>query len=176
MYEEIKSGAGCAGDGTGENRAVFYNVEVKCPRPIYRRAGFAFVRGKNTLENVSPEQLAILRTDSVLHLALVSEAPVSPDALPGGMDVLDVGGLNSVHLNTVQDELRAVITPAVTVDVPEAPSLSVRIRRAVASLDKANADHFTQNGSPRVAAVSGVLGENISAAQLKAALEEDAAE
>ncbi|BDG85329.1 hypothetical protein TUM13189_28890 [Citrobacter koseri] len=92
------------------------------------------------------------------------------------MDVLDVGGLNAAHLNTVQDELRDVITSAVTVDVPEAPSLSVRIRQAVASLDKANADHFTQNGSPRVAAVSGVLGENISAAQLKAALEEDAAE
>ena len=146
MSEEIKSGAGCAGDGTGENRAVFYSVEVKCPRPIYRRAGFAFIRGKNTLENVSPEQLAILRTDSVLHLALVSETPVSPDALPGGVDVLDVGGLNT------------------------------RIRDAVAALDKANSDHFTQSGAPRVAAVSGVLGENISAAQLKAALEEDAAE
>lgn len=171
MYEQLKDNAGT---DCGQAGPLHCSVVVKCSRPVYRRAGFVFVRGKNTLENVSPEQLATLRSDPVL--SLVSEAPVSPDALPGGMDVLDVGGLNAVHLNTVQDELRDVITPAVTVDVPEAPSLSVRIRQAVAGLDKANADHFTQNGSPRVAAVSGVLGENISAAQLKAALEEDAAE
>ncbi|HBA1402929.1 hypothetical protein I5455_10670 [Citrobacter koseri] len=141
MFEQLKDNAGT---DCGQAGPLHCSVVVKCSRPVYRRAGFVFVRGKNTLENVSPEQLAILRSDPVL--SLVSEAPVSPDALPGGMDVLDVGSLNA------------------------------RIRDAVATLDKANSDHFTQSGAPRVAAVSGVLGENISAAQLKAALEEDAAE
>lgn len=131
MSEQLKDNAGT---DCGQAGPLCCGVVVKCSRPVYRRAGFAFVRGKNTLENVSPEQLAILRSDPVL--SLVSEAPVPPDALPGGMDVLDVGGLDA------------------------------RIRDAVATLDKANVDHFTQSGAPRVAAVSGALGENISAAQL----------
>ncbi|BDG85328.1 hypothetical protein TUM13189_28880 [Citrobacter koseri] len=79
MYEQLKDNAGT---DCGQAGSLHCSVVVKCSRPVYRRAGFVFVRGKNTLENVSPEQLATLRSDPVL--SLVSEAPVSPDALPGG--------------------------------------------------------------------------------------------
>lgn len=139
MSEETQGRDGNAGAGAGEDRATVYQVEVKCPRPVYRRAGFAFVRGKNTLENVTPEQLVRLRSDPVL--SLVSETPASPDGLPGRVDVLDVDSLNQ------------------------------RIRAAVAGLDKTSPDHFTQAGAPRVAAVCEALGETITAAQLKAAME-----
>ncbi|EGW6888303.1 hypothetical protein JGU32_002957 [Salmonella enterica] len=141
MSEQLKDNAGT---DCGQAGPLCCGVVVKCSRPVYRRAGFAFVRGKNTLENVSPEQLAILRSDPVL--SLVSEAPVPPDALPGGMDVSRVDSMNA------------------------------RIRDAVAKLDKENTDHFTQNGAPRIAAVCDALGESVTAAQVKAALEEDAAE
>lgn len=140
MSDQIKNSAGIAGGGPQQGNSTFYHVEVKCPRPTYRRAGFSLVRGKNTLENVSPEQLAILRADSVLHLALVSEAPVSPDGESRGLDVLGVG------------------------------NLSDRIRDAVMKLDKTNPEHFTQAGNPRVAAVCTVLGETITGEQLKAAM------
>ncbi|HCN2736303.1 TPA: hypothetical protein P7B88_004916, partial [Escherichia coli] len=50
--------------------------------------------------------------------------------------------------------------------------LNTRIRAAVAGLDKANPEHFTAGGEPKVKAVSAVLGENVTAAQIKAALAE----
>lgn len=57
--------------------AWWSNVRARCiAAPVSR--SFA----AKTPENVSPEQLAILRSDPVL--SLVSEAPVPPDALPGG--------------------------------------------------------------------------------------------
>lgn len=142
MSEQQKENA--ALDSAEQTDTLPCHVVVKCSRPVYRRAGFAFVRGQNILENVSPEQLAILRADSVL--SLVSETPVSTADLPGGMDVSRVDSLN------------------------------IRIRDAVAKLDKENTDHFTQNGAPRIAAVCDALGESVTAAQVKAALEEDAAE
>jgi|GEM_PF-5322581 hypothetical protein len=132
------------GYSTESVNAQTFCVVVKCPRPAYRRAGFSFIRGKNTLANVTANQLAILRADRVL--SLVSETPVSPSDPQGGMDVLDVGSMNA------------------------------RIRAAVASLLKDNPDHYTQAGAPRVAAVSEAMGETVTAAQLKAALEEDSAE
>lgn len=131
-----------AGDSasTESTVATTYSVDVKCPRPAYRRAGLAFVRGKNTVGNVSPEQLALLHADRVL--TVVSETPDSPQGLQGGLDVLDVDGLNA------------------------------RIRAAVATLVPESTTHFTAGGEPRVKAVCEALGETVSAAQIKAALAE----
>lgn len=50
--------------------------------------------------------------------------------------------------------------------------LNARIRATVAGLDQANPEHFTAGGEPKVKAVSAVLGENVTAAQIKAALAE----
>ncbi|HAM4528444.1 TPA: hypothetical protein IBW73_004885 [Escherichia coli] len=112
---------------------------IKCLRPVYRRAGIAFTRGENTVE-VTEEQLAIIRADSVLSVVSASSAETLAEA--GGLDVLGVGDLNT------------------------------RIRATVAGLDKANPEHFTAGGEPKVKAVSAVLGENVTAAQIKAALAE----
>lgn len=77
-------------------------------------------------------------------LTVVSATPVAAAVASGGLDVLGMdAGLNA------------------------------RIRAAVAGLDKANAEHYTKAGEPRVAAVSASLGETITAEQLKAALAED---
>lgn len=141
MSDEIESGAGGAGSGISEGLQMCFRVEVKCPRPVYRRAGIAFSRGKAILENVSADQLAILRADRVLSVSHVSETPVQADKTPGRLDAVDVGDLNA------------------------------RILAAVAKLDSGNAEHFTRAGVPRVAAVSEVLGETVTAAQLKTALE-----
>ncbi len=141
MSDQLQKAAGTTACSTEADNAQVFCVVVKCPRPVYRRAGFAFIRGKNTLANVTADQLAILRADRVL--SLVSETPVSPVDPQGGMDVLDVGSMNA------------------------------RIRTAVASLVKDNPDHFTQAGAPRVAAVSEAMGETVTSAQLKAALEEE---
>ncbi|MEA1063938.1 HI1506-related protein [Erwinia sp. HR93] len=140
MSDEIKNSAGNAGDGIQESGAALCCVEVKCPRPVYRRAGYSLVRGKNTLDGVTAQQLAVLRADPVLTVAVVSETPASPDGESRGLGVLDVGDLND------------------------------RIRDAVATLDKDNPDHYTQAGAPRVAAVCDALGETITSEQLKAAL------
>ncbi|HAX5101951.1 TPA: hypothetical protein JZG64_004216 [Escherichia coli] len=112
---------------------------IKCLRPVYRRAGIAFTRGENTVE-VTEEQLAIIRADSVLSVVSASSAETLAET--GWMDVLDMGDLNA------------------------------RIRATVAGLDKANPEHFTAGGEPRVKAVSAALGENVTAAQIKAALAE----
>ncbi|HAH0919385.1 TPA: hypothetical protein HHG41_002818 [Escherichia coli] len=112
---------------------------IKCLRPVYRRAGIAFTRGENTVE-VTEEQLAIIRADSVLSVVSASSAETLAET--GWMDVLDMGDLNA------------------------------RIRATVAGLDKANPEHFTAGGEPRVKAVSAALGEPVSSAQIKAALAE----
>ncbi|OSK94363.1 HI1506-related protein [Escherichia coli] len=112
---------------------------IKCLRPVYRRAGIAFTRGENTVE-VTEEQLAIIRADSVLSVVSTTAAETLVEA--GGLDVLGVGDLNA------------------------------RIRATVTSLDKENPEHFTAGGEPKVKAVSAALGENVTAAQIKAALAE----
>ncbi|UAE82933.1 hypothetical protein BOS51_011565 [Salmonella enterica subsp. enterica serovar Montevideo] len=112
---------------------------IKCLRPVYRRAGIAFTRGENTVE-VTEEQLAIIRADSVLSVVSASSAETLAEA--GGLDVLGVGDLNT------------------------------HIRATVAGLDKANPEHFTAGGEPKVKAVSAALGEPVSSAQIKAALAE----
>ncbi|WP_249821751.1 hypothetical protein [Escherichia coli] len=50
--------------------------------------------------------------------------------------------------------------------------LNARIRATVAGLDKANPEHFTAGGEPKVKALSAALGEPVSSAQIKAALAE----
>ncbi|XIX49955.1 HI1506-related protein [Escherichia coli] len=58
----------------------------------YRRAGIAFTRGENTVE-VTEEQLAIIRADSVLSVVSTTAAETLAEA--GGLDVLGVGDLNT---------------------------------------------------------------------------------
>lgn len=94
---------------------------------------------KTTVE-VTEEQLAIIRADSVLSVVSTTAAETLAEA--GGLDVLGVGDLNT------------------------------RIRATVAGLDKANPEHFTAGGEPKVKAVSAALGEPVSSAQIKAALAE----
>ncbi|SQB84711.1 Mu prophage protein [Escherichia coli] len=57
-------------------------------------------------------------------------------------------------------------------DVLGVGDLNTRIRATVAGLDKANPEHFTAGGEPKVKAVSAALGEPVSGAQIKAALAE----
>lgn len=55
---------------------------IKCLRPVYRRAGIAFTRGENTVE-VTEEQLAIIRADSVLSVVSASSAETLAEAGAG---------------------------------------------------------------------------------------------
>lgn len=142
MSDEIKNSAGNAGDGIQESDAALYRVEVKCPRPVYRRAGYSLVRGKNAIDCVIAQQLAVLNADPMLSVAVVSETPVPPGDEERGLGVLDVGDLNE------------------------------RIRAAVATLDKDNPGHYTRTGAPRVSAVAEALDETITGEQLKAAMAE----
>ncbi|QHM71668.1 HI1506-related protein [Mixta intestinalis] len=160
MSDEIKNSAGNAGDGAQESGAALCCVEVKCPRPVYRRAGYSLVRGKSTIDGVTAQQLAVLKADPVLSVAVVSETPASPDGESRGMDVLVMDDvkpeegiatqLDGEHVDTVQ--------------------LNTRILAAIAGLEQGNPEHFTRAGAPRVAAVCDALGETITSEQLKAAL------
>ncbi|MBU2673564.1 MULTISPECIES: HI1506-related protein [Hafnia] len=119
-------------------------VVVKCSRPIYRRAGFQFFRGRTTLDGVTPDLLAVLERDPCLTVE--SSTPSDHAAVPEG---------------TVDSE---------SVDSVDAELLYARIRDAIASLDTDNTEHFTQAGKPRVTALSAVLGVDITSAQIDAAL------
>lgn len=143
MSEDIKNST----DGV-QPGATLFNVVVKCYRDVYRRAGISFVRGENTILGITEEQARCLDRDSVLKIISGSPAPEPEES--GTLD--DVG---------VDSQLNDALT---------AQQLSLRIRAAVAGLDKANPEHFTTTGSPKVAAVSAALGESVTGEQLKAAL------
>lgn len=123
-------------------------VVVKCSRPIYRRAGFQFVRGRTTLDGVTPDLLAVLERDPCLTVE--SSTPSDHAAVPEG---------------TVDGE---------SVDSVDAELLYARIRDAVASLDKDDPENFTKSGKPRVGLLCTMLGINITSAQIDAALNEPA--
>ncbi len=129
-----------AGDIVDEPR---FTLLLRCTRKTYRRAGFIFTRGKNTVCDLTQAQRDQLCADPVL--ALVSETSDTQPADARGLDVLDMGGV-------------------------AVPDLYARIRAAVATLDPKNPQHYTKTQGPRVASVSEALGETITAEQLKTAL------
>jgi len=146
MSDELKQdteGAAHSGETAGNQH---FNLVVKCYRDVYRRAGFPFTRGENHLVDVTEEQVRILARDNVLKI--VSGSPASDAKEPGAVDDVGVDGVG--QFNSL--------------------SLDARILAAVADLDKENSEHYTTTGTPKVAAVSAMLGENITSEQLKAAL------
>lgn len=149
MSDEIQQGADGIRPGAETAGNALFRVVVKCYRNVYRRAGIPFTRGENTLVDVTASQLEILRRDSVLKI--VSETPASPSPESGAVDHVDVG----TELNP---------------DLLNAAQLTARILAVVKGLDKSKTELFTTAGTPKVAAVSAVLGETITAEQLKTAL------
>lgn len=129
-----------AGDIVEEPR---FTLLLRCTRKTYRRAGFVFTRGKNTVCDLTQAQRDQLCADPVL--TVVSETSNAQPADARGLDVLGMGGV-------------------------EVPDLYARIRAAVATLNPENSQHYTKTQGPRVGSVSQVLDETISAEQLKTAL------
>lgn len=148
MSEDIKNSTDGVQPGDETAGAPLFNVVVKCYRDVYRRAGISFVRGENTILGITEEQARCLDRDSVLKIISGSPAPEPEES--GTLD--DVG---------VDSQLNDSLT---------AQQLSLRILAAVAGLDKANPEHFTTAGSPKVAAVCAALGESVTGEQLKAAM------
>jgi hypothetical protein len=62
--------------------------------------------------------------------------------------------------------------------VPEAQAVSddldtdAKIRVAITRLDRDDPEHFTQNGSPRVAAVEALIGEDVTQEQVQSVWDE----
>jgi len=55
---------------------------------------------------------------------------------------------------------------------PDADDRQVRIIAAITDLDPENPDHYDKSGKPKVGAVAEILGEKVTAAEMKAALAE----
>lgn len=146
MSEELRQGI----DGISPARETaghpLFDLVVKCYRDVYRRAGIPFTRGENHLPGVTEEQMRILERDSILKI--VSGAPAPDAEEPGTVDNVGVDGLSPFS----------------------SLSLNARILAAVSDLDKENSEHYTTTGTPKVAAVSAMLGENVTSEQLKAAM------
>ncbi|EDV1505139.1 hypothetical protein ZQ34_003003 [Salmonella enterica subsp. salamae] len=122
----------------------FFIVEVRCPRERYIRAGIRFIRGKQTLENVPQSTLDILQADPCLIVVSVQPA-AAPSGEAGVQNLVDV-------VNAGSD-----VTPA-------------EINEAIDALvARADPQSFTKSGVPGVKAVSDVLGQSVTKAQVDAA-------
>ncbi|ELH3242175.1 hypothetical protein RO060_003335 [Salmonella enterica] len=133
-----------AGGDSQVTEPVVFTVEVRCPRERYIRAGISFIRGKQTLENVTQPTLDTLQADPCLIVVSVQPAAASSGEA-GVQNLVDVVNAGS---DVTPEEINAAI--------------DVLIARA-------DPQSFTKSGVPSVKAVSDELGQSVTKAQLDAA-------